>query len=311
MAPLTLERLRLLHSVASHGTIAAAAAESGYTASAVSQQLSALERELGTSLLERTNRGVNLTPAGVRLRERAGTILDLVQAATIEAARAGPDAPPIELRIGAFPSAISSIVLPAMPALAAALRLTIVHLEPEQALGELRARRLDAAVIDSYETQPATGDPGLHHAGLLTDPLRLAIRSDRPRPRALGDLADASWVLGGSHSRLGRTTRAVLRTFGITPSVLVESDDHWITYDVMQSIDAVTILPELALRNAPAHIAPAVHIDLGCDRHVHLVTRAVLHPHPAFAALETALREVASGVGPAAAPRRKPAPRSA
>jgi molybdate transport repressor ModE-like protein len=299
MTPLTVERLRLLHSVASHGTIAAAAADSGYTASAVSQQLSALERQLGASLLERTNRGVTLTPAGARLTERAAAILDLVQAATIEATQAGPDAPPIELRVGAFPSAISSIVLPAMPALTTALRLTIVHIEPQQALAELLARRLDAAVVDSYESRPDPGRPGLHRTGLLTEPLRVAIRSDRPRPNGLGDLADASWVLGGSHSRLGRTTTAVLRTFGITPRVLVESDDHSVIYDVMRSVDAVTILPELALRKAPPHISPVAGIDLRCDRRIDLVTRAVLHPHPAFAALETALLDAASGVGAA------------
>lgn len=298
MAPLTLERLRLLHAVASHGTIAAAAAESGYTASAVSQQLSALERQLGTSLLERTNRGVTLTPAGTRLTERAAAILDLVQAATVEATQAGPDAPPIELRIGAFPSAISSIIVPAIPALASSVRLTIVHMEPEPALAALLARRLDAAVIDSYEGQPDPGRPGLRLAGLLTDPLRVAVSGDRPAPRALGDLADATWVLGGLHSRLGRTTRAVLRSAGITPSVLVESDDHWTTYDVMRSIDAVTMLPELALRNAPAHVVPVAGIGVRCDRHIHLVTRAVRHPHPAFAAVETALLDVASGVGP-------------
>jgi molybdate transport repressor ModE-like protein len=297
MAPLTIERLRLLHAVASHGTIAAAAAESGYTASAVSQQLSALERQLGTSLLERTNRGVTLTPTGARLSERATTILDLVQAAAIEATQTRPDAPPIEIRIGAFPSAISSIILPAIPALAPAAHLTIVHLEPEQALAELLARRLDAAVIDSYESQPDPSRPGLHRVSLLTEPLRVAIQRDRPRPQALSDLADANWVLGGSHSRLGRTTKAVLRELGITPSVLVESDDHGITFEVMRSVDAATILPDLALRGAPAHVTPIAEIDLYCDRHIHLITRGVPHPHPAFAALQTALLQVTSGMG--------------
>jgi molybdate transport repressor ModE-like protein len=296
MTPLTVERLRLLHAVGAHGTIAAAAAEVGYTASAVSQQLSALERQLGTSLLERTTRGVTLTPAGARLRERAAEILDLVQAATLEATQARVDAPPIALRIGAFPSAISSIVLPAVGALEGVVDLTIVHLEPEQALAELLARRLDAAVIDSYEDQADPSRPSLRLAHLLTDPLRIAIRRDRPRPRALADLAGARWVLGGTHSRLGRATRAVLQAAGLAPSVLVESDDHAITFDVMRSIDAVTVLPELALRAAPAHVVAAAGVDLRRDRRIHLVTRAVRHPHPAFEALETALLQAASAM---------------
>jgi molybdate transport repressor ModE-like protein len=299
MTPLTVDRLRLLHSVAAHGTIAAAAAEVGYTASAVSQQLSALERQLGTSLLERTTRGVTLTPAGARLTERAATILDLVQAATIEATQARPDAPPVAIRIGAFPSAISSIILPAIPGLEQAADLTIVHLEPEQSFAELLARRLDAAVVDSYEGQPDPRRPGLRLAPLLADPLRIAMRSDRPRPRELGELADAKWVLGGAHSRLGQATKAVLQSHGITPSVLVESDDHGLTFDVIGAIDAVTVLPELALRGAPSHVATLGDIDLGRDRHLHLVTRVVPHPHPAFEALETALLRVVSGTAPA------------
>jgi DNA-binding transcriptional LysR family regulator len=242
---------------------------------------------------------VTLTPAGARLTERAATILDLVQAATIEATQARPDAPPIEIRIGAFPSAISSIVLPAVPALEQAADLTIVHLEPEQSLAELLARRLDAAVIDAYEGQPDPRRPGLRLTPLLADPLRIAIRSDRPPPRALRDLAGAKWVLGGAHSRLGQATKAVLRAHGIAPSVLVESDDHGITFDVIGAIDAVTVLPELALHGAPAHVATVAGIDLRRDRHIHLVTRAVPHPHPAFEALETALLGVAAGMAPA------------
>jgi DNA-binding transcriptional LysR family regulator len=298
MSALTLERLRLLHSVAAHGTIAAAAAEVGYTASAVSQQLSALERQLGISLLERTTRGVTLTPAGTRLRERATAILDLVQAATIEATQARPDAPPIKMRVGAFPSAISSIILPAIPAIEGVVDVTIVHLEPEQSLAELLARRIDAALIDSYGSQPDARHPGLRLTSLVSDPLRIATRSDRPPPRELADLADAKWVLGGSRSRLGQSTRAVLQASGITPSVLVESDDHGITFDVIRSVDAVTMLPELALRGAPVGVAPVMDINLRCDRHIHLVTRAVPHPHPAFDALTTALLRVTTSMNP-------------
>jgi DNA-binding transcriptional LysR family regulator len=260
----------------------------------VSQQLSALERQLGTSLLDRSTRGVTLTPAGAKLTERAAAILDLVEAATVEATQSHPDAP-LAIRIGAFPSAISSIILPAIHALEQAVDLTNFHLEPEQSLSELLARRLDAAVIDTYEGQSEQQRPALGSTRLLTDPLRIAMRSDRPQPSALDELADAQWVLGSTHSRLGRATTAALRAAGLEPSVLVESDDHGITLDVIRSIDAVTVLPELALRAAPAHVVAVAGIELRSDRNIDLVTRAVVHPHPAFDALASTLLHVASG----------------
>src|SRR6188472_4707633 len=58
-----LRRLRTLRAVADHGTLAAAADALHLTPSAVSQQLSALERELGRGLLEPSGRSVRLTPA--------------------------------------------------------------------------------------------------------------------------------------------------------------------------------------------------------------------------------------------------------
>jgi DNA-binding transcriptional LysR family regulator len=303
MTALTVDRLRLLHAVAFHGTIAAAAAELGYTPSAVSQQLSNLERQLGVTLLERSSRGVTLTPTGARLCERAAEILDLVQSATLEAAQRRPDAQPLEIRIGAFPSAISSIILPAAPALDGVARLTIVHLEPEQALCELQARHLDAAVIDSYEDplDPRLARPALCLTGLLTDPLRVAINDRRLPPRSLEDLARTPWVLGGSHSRLGRATRAVLRAAGIAPEVVVESDDHWLTFEVMRHLEAATILPELALQTAPAHVVALGDLDLRCDRRIHLLTRAALRSQPAFTALERELLAAAGRWRPAGA----------
>src|SRR5215467_13236154 len=77
---LDLHRLRLLREFAGRGTIAATAAALGYTASAVSQQLSALERETGTALLDRAARSVELTDAGRRLAVHAEIILAQAEA---------------------------------------------------------------------------------------------------------------------------------------------------------------------------------------------------------------------------------------
>ena len=58
-----MRRLRVLHAVNEYGSVTAAAAPLGYSAPAVSQQLAALEREVGMELTERAGRGTGLTPA--------------------------------------------------------------------------------------------------------------------------------------------------------------------------------------------------------------------------------------------------------
>lgn len=74
--------------------------------------------------------------------------------------------------------------------------------------------------------------------------------------------------------------------------MLVESEDHSVTFDVMSNVDVATVLPDLALRVAPAHVRSVTEIDLGCDRNIHLVTRDVPRPHPGFGMLENALRAI-------------------
>lgn len=284
-----LERLRLLHAVATLGTIAAAARANDYTASAVSQQLAALEREVGTSLLERSNRGVTLTPAGRLLSERASVILDLVQSALADVGQtAQPDAPTV-VRVGAFPTAVTAMLLPAVERLADAVRLQIVDLEPEHALAALTARTIDAAIVDRYDIREAAPGAGLDQTTLLVEPIRLVHATHR-RPRSLAAVAGAGWVLGGEASRLGRAARAICTGAGFTPDVVVESDDHHVAFDVIVATGAVTLLPELALSDVPLGISVSRRIDTGAVRYIDFVTRHVPHRNAALVALETALR---------------------
>ena len=64
----------MLAAVVSSGSVTAAAARLGYTPSAISQQVAALEKEAGTELLERVGRGVRPTAAGLLLTEHADAI---------------------------------------------------------------------------------------------------------------------------------------------------------------------------------------------------------------------------------------------
>src|SRR5258707_3829136 len=99
---LDTHRLRLLREFAERGTIAATAAALGYTPSAVSQQLAALEREAGAVLLDRTARAAELTDAGRRLAEHAERILALIEAAEADLSAAVPSG---RVTVTAFPTA--------------------------------------------------------------------------------------------------------------------------------------------------------------------------------------------------------------
>ena len=113
--------LRILREVALRGTITAAAGALGFTPSAISQQLSALERESGTVLLERAGRRVRLTFAGQSLVEQAGTVLAALEEAqaALEVAR---EAVGGELRVAASGSAAQALVMPIAAELSADTR---------------------------------------------------------------------------------------------------------------------------------------------------------------------------------------------
>ena len=112
---LDVRKLRLLRELAHRGTIAAVAEALAYTPSAVSQQLTALERETGVPLLERTGRRVTLTPAAHGLVERTEEILATLQEAAAELAATATALTGV-LRIGVFPTAVQTILTPALVA---------------------------------------------------------------------------------------------------------------------------------------------------------------------------------------------------
>ena len=88
---LTIQQLRMLQEVATTGTIALAASNLGYTASAVSQQLAGLERAVGVPVLERVGRNVRLTDAGRELVVHARLVLGQVEEASAAIERLSTD----------------------------------------------------------------------------------------------------------------------------------------------------------------------------------------------------------------------------
>lgn len=280
MVPTTLERLRILDALAAAGTIAAAARNLGYTPSAVSQQLATLEREARTPLVERSNRGTTLTSAGRLLAQRSGEILDAVRIA-FDDIDVTANNTPTPLVVAAFPTAIIQILLPLRTQLAPTVDLSIVDAESEHALHAVSSRIVDAAIIDGYarQLQPRLGH--LERTPIRTEPIRLVTRPDRIYA-TLADYRHAEWVIAGPASPIGHALRQLCHATGFAPNVIAETDDHRITFDIIRTCGAVSLLPQLALDDLPDDVAVAHEIELPIERRIELVTRRSLHDNPAI-----------------------------
>src|SRR5437764_11062784 len=169
-------RAQALHAVATHGTVTAAAAALHITASALSQQLAKLEREIGQPLLVRRGRGVVLTDAGALLAGHTEAILAAITRAETElAAQRGQVAG--RMAIAAFATATRALLPAALRQLRddhPSLRVESRESEPAEALGLLTRGEVDLAVIDEWFNSAPPLPDTLHAAHLLDDVTDLA-----------------------------------------------------------------------------------------------------------------------------------------
>ncbi|MFD4636002.1 LysR family transcriptional regulator [Lentzea sp. NPDC058436] len=162
---LSSTNLRVLCQIAESGSFTAAAAQLGYTQSAVSRQAIALERSAGVTLFERRTDGVRLTEAGLTLLRHARTILESVDAAGRDLTGEAPRTE--QVRLGLVPSA-GPVVLPAVLARLArtAPQVQVITREgTTPGLGRaLRSGAIDVAVLTSRPPhRPPDGEsPRLH-----------------------------------------------------------------------------------------------------------------------------------------------------
>ncbi|MEU7561233.1 LysR family transcriptional regulator [Streptomyces eurythermus] len=201
----SLTALRVFRAVAEQGTFTAAAASLGYTQSAVSRQIAAIERAAGAELLERRRDGVRLTAAGRVVMRRATVVLDEIEATARELS--GLPGEGGTVRLGWFPSAGAALV----PRALAALRRTHPGLRVVGREGTtpalvraLRAGSLDLAVLASAPPfrPPDAESPPLVLRTLTERALCLAVPAAHPLARGdfvdVADLRGQRWIAGGA-----------------------------------------------------------------------------------------------------------------
>jgi DNA-binding transcriptional LysR family regulator len=290
---LDVRRLRLLRELAHRNTIAAVAAALAYTPSAVSQQLSALERESGVPLLERSGRRVALTPAALALVEHTEVVLERLEHAAAELAstREGPSGP---LLIGAFPSAARTVIPPALATLAVdhpRLEPCVREIDPAAVAGALRAGELDVALVHTYDFVAVPPEPGLDTEHLFDEPMFLAApRAFTPLPGAddpLGRWGEAPWIVAPAATRCGTMTVRACEAAGFRPRVRHVVDDFPTVLALVGIGGGVALVPQLA---AAESVPDVVLTPLPMRRNTLAACRRGSSSHPAIAAFVRAVR---------------------
>ena len=287
----TLVQLRVIDAVRRHGSVTAAAKDLRYTQPSISHQLSRLEAQLGTHLIQRVGRGIRLTAAGRLLADRAAEIIGRVDSATAElAALVGLNAG--RVRLAGFNSVMSSLVPQAATVLAGqhpGLELGLTDSHPEDALELLRAGQVDVAVIFRYDdTVPEDGSVRLTH--LLDDPLYLLTTGGGT---LLADHASKPWIAGCERCR--HHLVEMCERAGFSPRLAYTTDDMVVMQSLVAAGMGVTTIPGLALR---AHQHPGITATPlpTPPRRIYAATYGEPPDPPATAALLDALTHAATAV---------------
>jgi DNA-binding transcriptional LysR family regulator len=242
-------RVLTFREVARLGSFSRAAEALSLTQPAVSQQVAALERQLGARLLERGPGGLALTDAGALLLEHADVVADRLELAGGQLGELVAEHGRL-LRVAAFPSALATIVPVALARLTGEqpeLKADVAEGTADELVEHVRSGAAHVAVCFQDAAQPRREHEGTTRLEVAREPFRALLppghRLAGRGPVALADLAGETWV---APSREGLIARACEEA-GFTPAIRYVSRDPLANRGMVASGLAVTISPaELA-----------------------------------------------------------------
>jgi DNA-binding transcriptional LysR family regulator len=286
-------RLLTFRAVARMGSFSRAAEALALSQPAVSQQVSSLERELGAQLLVRGRGGTVPTAAGALLLEHADALADGLDLADrqLEALSAQSRR---ELRLGAFPSAIATLVPAALAELQAAepeLEIAVQEGSHTEVAAFVRSGELHAGLCFQDVAIPRREPEGLRRIDIEQEPMLAVLPATHRlagRERiALGELADEPWTVPSAD---GIITRAC-RNAGFEPRVVIYTRDPLALRAIAAAGLAVSLTPRRLVALGLPGIATPLVDDAPC-RVTYLLLPAV-GAHPLAPALVDALRAAA------------------
>ncbi len=243
---LNYNHLYYFHVAALEGSVGAAAARLGVTQPTVSEQLRALERNLGVSLFERRSTGLALSEAGrlafehtsVMFREGDRLMRDLDRSS---------DARPRALRIGVSGaiarSTSGSFLMPLLSVEGCVPAIRLV--ECTELLRELRSGQLDLVLC---ENTPAASENSDLEVTLVERTKLVAVA--RPDLQLAADWSNIGLLQYGTASRFRWDIDGFLEAKGLRPRPAAEADDAVFLVEAAAKGDYVAVVPTSVARDA-------------------------------------------------------------
>jgi DNA-binding transcriptional LysR family regulator len=302
-----LRRLTVLRELQRRGSLARTAEALHLTPSAVSQQIAALSREVGTPLTERDGRGVRLTGQARVLLSHADAIAAQLERARADLAAYGEGGRG-SVTIGCFSSGILGLLPGVLRGLGERLphvRVDVVESEPPDLFTALDGGQVDVAVAVDFAAGPPHTDRRYSRVDLLTDVMDIAVPAGHRlagRGRVpLRELATEAWIVGHPRCCVGAIARSVCAASGFTPDIRHAVNDWAAVAALVEAGAGVALIPRL-VRPLYTHRQLALLTTEGepPSRNIFAAVRTGAEGDPVLAAVRDQLRETAAELaGPA------------
>jgi DNA-binding transcriptional LysR family regulator len=290
--------IRTFHEVVRAGSYSAAARSLGYTQPAITQQMKALERAVGTPLFLRVGRRMRLTEAGEALSRHAGVILDSMDAAqrqmtALTRLRAG------RVRVCAFPSAGATLVPEALARLAAdhpGVRVELQESEPPESLDRVVRGECDITLAFTYPGLREQVPEELVEIPLLEDQLTVLLPAGHPMARRravrLAELAEERWIAGCLRCRTNFLHECA--ELGFAPDIVFTTDDNLVVQSLVAEGLGIAMMPGLVLSFLVHRKVTGRPLDPAARRQV---SAYVLREHLRIPATALVLEELKAAAG--------------
>lgn len=298
-----IARLKALRELSIRQTMAAVAEALNLTPSAVSQQITQLEEEVGVPLTERRGRGVKLTHAGEVLVSHMERIMGVLDEANSELALIRKEIAGT-LRIAAFATAAAALLPPVLQVLRKSyprLQIIIIEMEPSEGLAALGSWNTDLAIVDDLSVRLARMEKTVQKVRLIDDELKVVMAKSHHlavKPSiVLSELKDEEWAMDSATSFYGEFVMNLCRQAGFTPQVNAACRGSEIIAAMVASGCSVSIIPGLRLGQISQQLV-ARPLRPAVTRRISVAFRQGERSHPAIKVFVEQLLRTAQAMRP-------------